>query len=178
MSALKDIIIVYPERETALAIRSLVQKNGFRISHVCRLGSSALELASLGDGQGIIVCPFFMSDMNAVELAEELPPGFDVVALNKSGAQQFTGNLISLPVPINTAEFLQTLSVLNSSKASITHGGRSDEECISAAKQLLMSANGFSEMQAHKYLQKESMKSGKRLSQLAAEILEEHGGVV
>lgn len=178
MSALKDIIVVYPERETALSIRSLIQKNGFHVSHICSHGSTALELAGLLDGQGIIICPFFMSDMNAVDLAQKLPFGFDVVALSKNGAQQYAGNLISLPVPIDTAEFLQTLSVLYSSKAGITHGSKNGGDCIAAAKQALMTANGFSEMQAHKFLQKESMKSGKPISLLAAEILESFGGFV
>lgn len=175
MSALKDIIVIYPERKTALSIRSLIEKNGYPVFRICSHGSTALEFAALGDGQGIIVCPYYMSDMSAADLAHQLPPGFDVIAFSKSGAQQYAGNLVSLPVPINTAEFLQTLSVLYSSRASVPQGARDGDECVAAAKRKLMAANGFSEMQAHKYLQKESMKSGKRISQLAAEILEGYG---
>lgn len=178
MSQLKDIIIVYPEKKTALSIRSLIEKNGFTVSYVCSRGSAALELACIGDGHGVVVCPFFMSDMNAVDLAHRLPQGFDVIALSNSGVQQFAGNLISLPVPINTSVFLQTLSVLYSSRASTARSSKTEDEYITSAKRALMQANGLTEMQAHKYLQRESMKSGKRLSTIAAEILENFGGLV
>ncbi len=175
MSALKDIIIVYPERETALAIRSFIVKNGFGVSRICSHASTALEFAGICDGQGIIVCPFIMSDMSAVDLAQQLPPGFDVIAFSKNGAEQYTDNLITMPVPVNRFEFIQVLSVLYSSKASFA-GAEAEDERVSAAKQALMAEKGMSEMQAHKYLQRESMKSGKRILQLAAEILDNRGG--
>lgn len=177
MSALKDIIVVYPERKTALSIRSFIEKNGFGVSRICSHASTALEFAAICDGQGIIVCPFLMSDMSAVDLAQQLPPGFDVIAFSKNGAEQYSDNLITMPVPVNRFEFIQALSILYSSKASFAGAG-SEDECVSAAKQVLMAESGMSEMQAHKYLQKESMKTGKRLSQIAAEILESHGGQI
>ena len=176
MSALKDIIIVYPQKETARAIRSLVEKNGFHISHICQHAYAALEQTYYSDGQGIIICPFFMRDMSAAELAQQLPVGFDVIALSKSGMLQFADNLVSLPVPIDTDEFIQTLSSLYSSKSGMTKREQDESSCISSAKQAIMAANGFSEMQAHKYLQKESMKSGKKLSDVASQILETLGG--
>jgi CheY-like chemotaxis protein len=167
----KDIIVVYPVKETAMSIRSLIEKNGFHVSCVCALGTSALDVANSAV-QGVVVCPFLMRDMTAAELAEQLPIGFDVIALSKNGIEQYMGNLITLPLPINRMEFVRTVALLANSKASFTRRAEKESEYISKAKQALMSIKGMSEMQAHKFLQSESMCSGKKISAVAMDILD------
>ena len=88
---LKDVIVVFPVKETALSLRALIEKNGFHVSCVCALGTSALDAAQ-HTTQGVMVCPFLMRDMSAAELAEQLPNGFDVIALSKNGVEQYMGN--------------------------------------------------------------------------------------
>ena len=116
---MKDIIVVYPVKETAMAIRALIEKGGYHVSHICALGSTALEI-SQEKSRGVIVCPFLMRDMSSAELAEALPVDFDVVALSKNGREQYMGNMITLPLPINSNEFLQTVGLLAASKSSFT----------------------------------------------------------
>ena len=169
---MKDIIVVYPVKETAMAIRALIERGGFHVSHICALGSSALEI-SYAKKSGVIVCPFVMKDMSSAQLAEALPIDFDVIALSKSGSEQYMGNMITLPLPINTEDFLQTVGLLASSKSSFARRSESDTDYISKAKQALMNLKGMSEMQAHKYLQTESMRSGKKLAQTAMDILDQ-----
>ncbi len=168
---MKDIIVVYPVKETAMAIRTLIEKGGYHVSHICALGSTALEI-SQEKSRGVIVCPFLMRDMSSAELAEALPVDFDVVALSKNGREQYMGNMITLPLPINSNEFLQTVGLLATSKSSFTKRSESDNDYITKAKQALMSIKGMDEMQAHKFLQSESMKSGKKLAQAAMDILD------
>lgn len=57
------------------------------------------------------------------------------------------------------------------SEASLTNRDRDDYDCISNAKAILMSTDNMSEMQAHKYLQRESMRRGKKMNELAKEII-------
>ena len=168
----KDIIVVYPVKETAMAIRALIERGGFHVSHVCALGSSALEISYSKKG-GVIVCPFVMKDMSSAQLAQALPLDFDVIALSKNGTEQYMGNMITLPLPINTDDFLQTVGLLANSKSGFTRRSESDTDYILKAKQALMSLKGLNEAQAHKYLQRESMKSGKRLAQTAMDILDQ-----
>ena len=68
--------------------------------------------------QGVMVCPFLMRDMSAAELAEQLPNGFDVIALSKNGVEQYMGNLITLPLPMDRMEFINTVAMLVNSKSS------------------------------------------------------------
>ena len=168
---MKEIIVVYPKKETALSLRSLIEKSGFHVTHICALGSSALEIAHEKQS-GIIVCPFLMRDITAAELAEQVPPGFDIIALSKNGSEQYMGNLITLPVPMDREDFLNTVHMLASSKSSFTRRTGEDGEYISKAKEALMHIKGMSETQAHKYLQQQSMKSGKKIAAAAMDILD------
>ena len=168
---MKDIIVVYPKKETALSLRSLIEKSGFHVTHICALGSSALEIAHEKQS-GIIVCPFLMRDITAAELAEQVPPGFDIIALSKNGSEQYMGNLITLPVPMDREDFLNTVHMLASSKSSFTRRTGEDGEYISKAKEALMHIKGMSETQAHKYLQQQSMKSGKKIAAAAMDRLD------
>ena len=81
---MKDIIIAYPNKEVALRLRALLVGEGFRVSHICALGSSALGAAGEKDA-GVIICASLLRDMGAGTLAEQLPADFDVVALAKNG---------------------------------------------------------------------------------------------
>lgn len=168
---MKDIIVVYPKKETAVSLRTMIEKNGFRVTHICALGSSALEIAHEKQN-GIIICPFLMRDITAAELAEQVPRGFDIIALSQNGSEQYMGNLITLPVPIDRNDFLNTVHILASSKSSFTRRTGDDGEYISKAKEALMHYRGMSETQAHKYLQQQSMRSGKKLAAAAIDVLD------
>ena len=69
---MKDIIIAYPNKEVALRLRALLVGEGFRVSHICALGSSALGAAGEKDA-GVIICASLLRDMGAGTLAEQLP---------------------------------------------------------------------------------------------------------
>lgn len=169
---MKNIIVVHPTKETALSIKGLIEKGGFYVSHICALASSALEIAQ-SLGKGIIVCPFVMRDMSAVDMALRLPPDFDVVALSKSGTEQYMGNMITVPMPINVDEFLSTIGILCAGGAGFTKRSETDEEYILKAKNILMTVKHMTEPKAHKYLQSESMRSGKNIVRIAMDILDE-----
>lgn len=172
---MKDIIVAYPAKETALKLRALLENEGFHVSYVCALGSSVLNIAQ-NINEGVIVCASILSDMSAGVLAENLPAGFDVIALSRNGKEDFMGNLINLPLPVNRDEFVHTVAVLVSSRSSFTGRKNDENEIISNAKIVLMNEMGITETQAHKYLQQESMKSGKKLVDLAKKIINDFSG--
>ena len=169
---MKDIVVVYPSRDAAMKLRALIEKGGYHVSHICAHGSTALEIAQ-EKRNGVVVCPFVMSDMSSADLADALPNDFDVIALSKNGSEQYMGNMLTLAMPLDVNEFLQTVGILASSQSGFTKRSESDHDYISKAKEALMSVKGMSEMQAHKYLQKVSMNSGKKLLQTAMDILDE-----
>lgn len=167
---MKDIIIAYPIKDIALGLRSMLESEGYHVSYVCALGSSVLNFAS-SVSEGVVICASILSDMGAGVLADNLPYGFDVIALSKNGKEEYMGNLITMPLPIDRGEFIETVAVLVSTRSSFTQRKGNDAEIISNAKLVLMNSRNISETQAHKYLQQESMKTGKKLARLAREIL-------
>lgn len=169
---MKDIIVVYPSKNIAMKLRALIEKGGYHVSHICAHGSTVLEIAQ-EKRKGVIVCPFVMSDMSSAELAEVLPDGFDIVALSKNGSEQYMGNMLTLTMPLDLNEFLQTIGILALSQSGFTKRSESENDYISKAKEALMSVKGMNEAQAHKYLQRVSMNSGKKLLQTAMDILDE-----
>ncbi len=167
---MKDIIIAYPVKDIALKLRSMLEGEGYHVAYVCALGSSVLNIAS-NVNEGVVICASILSDMGAGVLAENLPYGFDVIALSKNGKEEYMGNLINLPLPIDRSQLIETVAVLVSTRSSFTQRKGNESEIISNAKLVLMNSRNISETQAHKYLQQESMRAGKKLIELAREIL-------
>ena len=81
------------------------------------------------------------------------------------------GNLVSLPLPVNKEEFLQTVATLVSTRSSFTQRSNNSNELISKAKLILMKTSDMGEIAAHKYLQQESMKKGRKITEIAKEII-------
>ncbi|MCD7797299.1 MAG: ANTAR domain-containing protein [Clostridiales bacterium] len=167
---MRDIIVAYPVKDVAMKLRMLLEEEGLHVAYICAFGSSALTVSQEMRG-GVIVCPETLRDMSAGEIAENLPPDFDVVALTKNGMESYMGNLIYMPLPLRKDEFIQTLHILANSSTGFTRRSRNDTEIIKNAKIIIMNNMNMTETQAHKYLQKESMRMGKKLVQLATEII-------
>lgn len=167
---MREIIIAYPVKDVALKLRLMFESEGLHVSYVCALGSSVLNI-SQDMREGVIVCAEMLSDMSAANIAQHLPPDFDVVALSKNGSESYMGNLIYLTVPIDRDELLSTVYILANSTSAFTKRDDNEAQLISKAKLIIMNRMNMTETQAHKYLQKESMRSGKKMAELAREII-------
>ena len=169
---MKDIIIAFPSKSVAMKLRTMIESEGYHVGYVCALGSSVLSIAQ-DLHEGIVVCSSTLSDMNSSVLAENLPYGFDVISLSKSGGEDYMGNLINLTLPISSDELIEAIAVLMSTRSSFTHRSDDESQIIADAKLIIMKQNGMTESQAHKFLQKESMLSCKKLYQTAREIVDD-----
>lgn len=81
------------------------------------------------------------------------------------------GNIIDLPLPLHKDEFLQTVAIIVNTRSSFTQRDKNESEIISNAKLILMNSKDITESQAHKYLQRESMRTGKKIVAVAKEII-------
>ena len=167
---MKSIIVAYPKKNTAMKLRSALEEEGLYVSHICATGASVLGIAA-DMRSGVVGTASILSDMSATVIADRLPPGFDVVALSHSGREDYMGNLISLPLPLDRQEFISTIRVLVATETSFTNRNLDDSELISSAKTILMNVHGITEMQAHKRLQQESMRTSKKLVDVARDII-------
>lgn len=171
---MRGVIIAYPSEKLALQLKRELIACGVDILAVCIKGNSVLNIAD-AVGEAVVVCPFILPDMPAHHLAEILPGSFDIIALSKAeNAASTASNLSVLPLPLNRGEFLSLVNTLcrqSTYTASQRRQRTSGEKAVlDRAKFILMEQKGFSESQAHKFLQRSAMNRGLKISVLAQRI--------
>lgn len=184
------IVVVFPRMEDARAIKNLLVKSGFAVHAVATTGAQAItSLEDLDDG--IVVSGYKLADMMYHELSECLPERFMMLLLasrqhlSECGYNRNrecdcdAGNLTCLSMPMKVHELVDAVRGLerqcerNRKKRRENPREKSPEEIalIEQAKELLMEKRGMTEMQAHKYLQKCSMDSGRSIAESAQMVL-------
>lgn len=174
-----NIIVAFPKMENAKSIKSILVKNGFRVSAVCTTGAQALQHADML-GEGIVVCAGRLQDMMYTQLREYLPPYFQMLVLASANQREegTRDNVVFLTMPLKVHELVSSLKMMSNrlvrrSRKNPRPPRRSEEEkqTIQKAKEVLMARNSMTEEEAHRYMQKSSMDSAMGLAEAAQMIL-------
>lgn len=177
---MKEIIIALPRQNDGKKIQEILQRHGLTVSLVCTSASSVLQQVSAGSDGGIIITAARLCDMHFSKLREYIPSSYSLMLLAKAStlARESTGDIVSLEMPIRSFELVNTVFMMlgisgEEQKAVSRKKKRNmrDENYINNAKQLLMERNHMSEEDAHRYIQKTSMDSGRSMAQTAQMIL-------
>ena len=175
------IVVVFPRQEDARGIRNLLIRSGFSVHAACTTGAQAISaLEDLNDG--IVISGYKLADMMYLELRECLPQEFAflLLATRQHLAECDMGKgMTCLPMPLKVHELIETVHMLvrqcegarKKRRESPREKSAQEMEVIARAKALLMEKKGMTEMQAHKYLQKCSMDSGRSIVESAEMIL-------
>jgi len=175
------IVVVFPRLEDAKGIRNLLVRSGFLVHAVCTTGAQAIgALEDLNDG--IVISGYKLADMMYLELRDCLPQGFTLLLLatrQHLAECDIGGSMACLPMPLKAHELIETVHMLirqcerNRRKRRESPREKSTEEMelIAQAKAFLMEKRSMTEMQAHKYLQKCSMDSGRSIAESAQMVL-------
>lgn len=175
------IIVVFPKKEVALKIKNILVKNGYEVSAVCLTGARVMQVTEQLES-GIIVSGIRFSDMIYHELKECLPEHFDmVVVANRHQWEEYgDDDVIFLPLPMKGFDLVDTVADMvtdmtrRMKKARGKPKTRSadDQGVINRAKMLLMESGNYTEEEAHRYLQKQSMDSGTNMVETAYMVLD------
>ena len=177
---MRKIIVAFGRADDSQKIKSILMRRGYSVAAACTTGARVLA-ESDAEG-GIVVCGFKLTDMNCVQLAEDLPPGFSILLIaspQRIEEADLPRGTVCLPLPLKVPDLLSTLEMMLSGPGRRRRGGgpgkkvRSDKERrdIEEAKALLMERNHMTEPEAHRYLQKCAMDSGNSLSDTAAMLI-------
>lgn len=142
---------------------------------LCRSGGEALQIAS-GTDAGVVIC-CKLRDMPDVSLARLLPQSFDVISLLPPGQNSgaYISNLISLNLPLNRMEFINTVNMLAGTDVTVTKARtKAEEDAVSSAKRILMQNYRISERDAYNMLRRRSMDCGKRMADIAKLVIDEN----
>ncbi len=177
---MNNIVIAFPKPEIAQNIKKILSQSGYHVAAVCTSGGMALEQAQQLE-EGVLICGSRFADMHYTQLCEYLPPGFSMVlvASRENILDREVHNLITLAMPLKVHELLQTLRMMDDEQARRRRQARKrpkqrspeEQALLDQAKGVLMTRNGFSEEEAHRYLQKRSMENGTGIVETAQMIL-------
>ena len=177
---LADIIVVFPKQDNALKIRNILLQNGFSVIGACTSGTRAAQIADDME-EGIIVCGYKFQDMLYSDLRELLPRAFQfaLIATESHWDEGLEDGVIGLSLPIKVHDLINTVNLICESmdaakrrrKAKGRVRSTKEKETIQDAKALLMTRNGMSEEEAHRYLQQCSMESGNNMVETAEMVL-------
>lgn len=182
MKIMKSVLLAFQNDKASAVIKNAVSLGGYRICAEARSGAEVLRICErMGEDFPILVCGFRLSDMTAGELYELLPYKESAVVL-LSPAQSalrfdFPPGLLALNLPVPRSDLIHTLADIEAimaqkpPKKERVHRSDDDKKLIDEAKALLMERHMMTEVQAHRYLQRQSMNSGRKMAETAVLIL-------
>lgn len=176
-----NIIVVFPKKEVAVKIKNILIKNGYDVVATCVTGAQTVQAVERLEA-GIVVSGIRFPDMVYHELHGYLSDMFEmiVVANSRQWKQYGEDDVIFLPLPMKAFDLVDTVSDLaadlnrrlKKNKEKPKKRSQVEQGVINQAKKLLIEHNGYSEEEAHRFLQKHSMDSGNNMVETAYMVLD------
>lgn len=183
-----NIIVAFLSNDSAQKIRNVLKENGYQVLGVCTTGAQVIELANRHDKGGVIISGLKLNDMLATDMLDVLSENYELLLLLTSNQVdlEVSNGVSSLTLPLNRLDFVETVNMLLKTSGSENRmrsknkkaeqerkpeRSPEDKEIVEKAKAVLMERNNFTEMQAHRFIQKKSMDTGKKMVETARIIL-------
>lgn len=178
---MSSIVVANSNPEHAKKIAAVLRSSGLYVGTVCTTGAQVMDFTSKHYHGGIVVCSVKLRDMAAVNLPRMAGSAYDFLFLVSSQLTSMCESLeqATLMLPISRMSLISTVNMfLNladytslSIKKKLTAENFDDKQLLKNAKDLLMKRNNFTEPQAHRFIQKKSMDTGKKMVETAMIIL-------
>lgn len=178
---MSSIVVANSNPDYAKKIASVLHSSGLFVGGICTSGAQVIDFANKHYHGGVAVCSTRLRDMPAVNLPRVIGPDYDFLFLVSPQLAGMSGPLeyASLMLPINRMSLISTVNMfLNLAdftpltiKKAVLGENFDEKRAVSQAKNLLIERNNLTEAQAHRFIQKKSMDTGKRMAETAMIIL-------
>lgn len=182
MRANRVVMVALNNLEKAEKIRDMLCTEGYEVVAVCTSGSELIRRALIYD-ECLILIGYNLVDMNINEVYNALSETCSFLALvnepYKSFVQEST-DMFCISNPINKVVLGNAIDMIFQGQKKLHKLKEKVEslECkieerknIEKAKGILMETMGLSENEAFKYIQKTSMMTGRKMDEVAKEII-------
>lgn len=173
---MEKVIVAFESEQSCRRVREVLE-NGLAVS--CLVCRTAAEVKRTVNQQDVaaVVCGYKFPDQSAEELFQDLGPGCAMLMLARQSLLELCGRreIAKLAAPVRPGELTAAAeALLRRRRERDARPARSGEEArlIARAKEALMERRGFTEAEAHRFLQKRSMDTGARLADAARAVLE------
>ena len=165
------IVVANSRLEAAKKIALVLRSAGLAIAGVCTSGARAAEYTRGGDC--IVVSGGYLTDLPAIRLPQLCERGTDFLFLLRGEELPAFENseYLRLRLPLVKADLVASVNLLACFREPPGRGAPPSAEderlLLERAKGLLMEHHGFTEKQAHRFLQKKSMETRRKLPESA-----------
>lgn len=178
---MSSILVANANADYAKKIAAVLHSGGLNVSGVCTTGAQVINFTNRHYHGGVVVCSIKLMDMTAMDLPRAAGSNYDFLFILKSQQTDISDSLscASLLQPINRMSLISSVNMLLSIadysslsiKKKIASNTIDEKKIIENAKNLLMQRNNFTEPQAHRFIQKKSMDTSKKMIETAMIIL-------
>jgi len=178
---MSSIVVANSNPEYAKKITAVLRSSGLYVGAVCTTGAQVMNFTSKHYHGGVVVCSAKLRDMPAINLPRVVGNAYDFLFLVSSQLASMCESLehATLMLPINRMSLISTVNMfLNLSeytslsiRKKLAAQNYDEKQLIKDAKNLLIRRNHFTEPQAHRFLQKKSMNTGKKMVESAMIVL-------
>ena len=149
--------------------------NGYESVFNCTTGSKAITLADTL-GEGVIISGYRMTDMPYTDILDNVEGRFEMLLVtSKQKLLEDNRGVAMVEMPIKVRDFLNSVDNIYAKlrrKKRVVHQRTEEEQSvIDEAKSVLMEKNNMSENEAHRYIQKSAMDSGRTMVETAISVL-------
>ena len=175
---MQTVIVAFESGANRDKIREILEREGEFSCLVCR-SAAEVKRAAHKQHRSLIVCGFKLADETCEELFHDLRSDCFMLMVAPQASLELseTEGIFKLQSPIGRGELLASVRMLVQFQRYIPRekgpAKRGEEEyrLIAQAKAVLMDRHGMTEDQAHRFLQKQSMDNGARLTDTARMVL-------
>ena len=168
-----DVFIAFSSKKTVEMLVKIVHSGGFNIAGAT-LSAAELKQKISYYGSGIIICGCRFGDEDINSLLEDIPESFNIMLIGKAEqlAYCYSKNAVKLAVPINSGDLLTYLDMLRPEiPARRSKRSPAEQTIIDKAKRRLIEHYNMTEPQAHRYIEKAAMDTGKSIVEIAKKII-------
>lgn len=179
---MSSIIVANSSEDSAKKIAAVLKSSGLPVYGICTTGAQIIDLTNRHYHGGVVVCDVQLKDMLTINLPHVVANDYDFLFLVKSFQSEISQVLesVSLTVPLNRLDLVSSVNMLlnitdrtdSKIKKRMQEGIPDEKAIVKKAKDLLIERNHFTEMQAHRFIQKKSMDNCKKAVETAMIIME------
>ena len=168
------ITVCFSRIDTAEQIAGILRDSGYEIARVCTSGDEVIRTYSTYQ-DGILVSGYRLNDRLLESFAEDLNENIEILCLAKPEQlnQIASKRIFRLPLPSSRPVIQAAVEMMiQLHYQKLPSREPKTSELIIKAKEYLIETKGFTEPQAHRFMQRQSMRFGIRMELVAKRILE------
>lgn len=171
-----NIFLAFSSKKLTVNIAKMLISDGYKITSVAKNFSEVNNFFHYYRG-GIIIMGCTFDGVHINNMIDDIPEGFTVILIgNKNQLDNcYDDRVFKLAVPLHKIDLtcaVEMFTTIESSYRPASSKNSEDEKLISRAKHTLIDTYSMTEEQAHRYIQKKSMDTGRKLVDIAKIILE------